>query len=140
MSATEMKDATHTGTITWPLETRNGPDGKRAKDLKKCAYGWTSGGLRWKKDGSSPQASVSHRRTGEREWVETYFGLEADTIRPLGSVEIRRRLQADLDAAKEALWRAAEKRARALSAFDEAADAAAVCEKALAQFDQEEAP
>jgi hypothetical protein len=79
--------ATHTGTMTWPLDSMNGDAGERLLQLWECEYGWTSGGFRWKQDGSSPQARIIE--CGEPKWIETYFGLRVSSIEPRNPEELR---------------------------------------------------
>lgn len=133
-----MNDATHSGILTWPLETMNGPEGEKVIDLKECAYGWTSGGLRWKSDGTHPQAyfriTICDDPPG---WGPTYFGLKVDSIRPLTSAEIRKQLQAHIDEAHTPLCLAREEKTIAIAKCEKAAMAYVEACKALDQFDKE---
>ncbi len=88
-----MDNNTHTATLTWPLATMNGTDGKKEIKIQRCDYGWTSGGLRWKPDGTAPQAKT------ETCWRPTYFGLLVDTIRPISEEARRSQLRAEIVAA-----------------------------------------
>ncbi|KKN87495.1 hypothetical protein LCGC14_0259500 [marine sediment metagenome] len=84
--------ATHTGTMTWPLDSMNGPEGERLIQLRECEYGWMGDGFRWKADGSAPRALVT-----DGKWIETYFGLRVNSIRPRPVEELREFYQRAVD-------------------------------------------
>jgi hypothetical protein len=130
--------ATHTGIMTWPLETMNGPEGKRTIDLWECEYGWTGNGFRWKKDGTEPQAYVTE--AGEYKWIETYFtlfGLDVSSIRPRTPAEMREFYQEAVEAAGEFRTQLRSEKERATENLRAATAAHLAAIKALADFDKE---